>query len=214
MDHTDSFIEEVTEEVRRDRLFAAFRKYGWVGVVAIFALVGGSAFNEWQKAQARAVAEGFGDAILAALETENPTEAMAAVPAQGPQAGVLKLLSAAQATEDGKPEAALADLRAIAADASLPQSLRDLARIKAVIVAGDQMPAAERSAELEALAAPGAPFRLMALEQQALAALASGDRAGAIAIARSLLAEDGITSGLQQRAKELIVALGGEAEAS
>ena len=31
----DSFIDEVTEEVRRDRLFAAFRKYGWIGVLLV-----------------------------------------------------------------------------------------------------------------------------------------------------------------------------------
>ena len=29
MSDTDSFIDEVTEEVRRDALFAQFRRYGW-----------------------------------------------------------------------------------------------------------------------------------------------------------------------------------------
>ena len=80
----------------------------------------------------------------------------------------------------------------------------------AVLVAGAGMGAEERSAELAALSAPGAPFRLMAMEQQALAALAAGDRDGAIAKAREIMAEDGVTSGLQQRATELIVALGGD----
>lgn len=210
MDHTDSFIDEVTEEVRRDRLFAAFRKYGWIGVVAILGLVGGSAYVEWEKTQRQARAEAFGDGILSALETENPTEALAALPVSGPQGGMLKLLTAAQAAEDGKAEVALADLRAVAGDATLPDSLRQLARLKAVLVAGAAMGAEERTAELAALSAPGAPFRLMAMEQQALAALEAGDRDGAIAKAREIMAEDGVTSGLQQRATELIVALGGD----
>ncbi|PYF10021.1 hypothetical protein C8J30_106153 [Rhodobacter viridis] len=210
MDHTDSFIDEVTEEVRRDRLFAAFRKYGWIGVVAILGLVGGSAYVEWDKAQARARAEAFGDGVLSALEAENPAEAVAALPAEGPQVGLVKLLTAAQAAEDGKTEAALVDLRAIAGDATLPDSLRQLARLKAVLVAGKAMTPEERKAELEALSQPGAPFRLMAMEQQALDALAGGDKPGAIAKAREILAEDGVTSGLQQRATELIVALGGD----
>lgn len=210
MDHTDSFIDEVTEEVRRDRLFAMFRKYGWVGVVAILGLVGGSAFFEWQKAQARARAEGFGDAILSALEAENPGEAVAAVPVEGAQAGLAKLLIAAQAAEDGKAEAALVDLRTIAEDATLPESLRQLARLKAVLVAGAAMTPEARKAELEALTQPGAPFRLLAMEQQAVAAVAAGDKDAAIAKAREILAEDGVTSGLQQRASELIVALGGD----
>ncbi|KQB14413.1 hypothetical protein H9N28_04930 [Rhodobacter capsulatus] len=210
MDHTDSFIDEVTEEVRRDRLFAAFRKYGWIGVVAILGLVGGSAYVEWEKTQRQARAEAFGDGILSALETENPAEALAALPVSGPQGGMLKLLTAAQAAEDGKAEVALADLRAVAGDATLPDSLRQLARLKAVLVAGAAMGAEERAAELAALSAPGAPFRLMAMEQQALAALEAGDRDGAIAKAREIMAEDGVTSGLQQRATELIVALGGD----
>ncbi|ETD81413.1 hypothetical protein ACTTAL_11985 [Rhodobacter capsulatus] len=210
MDHTDSFIDEVTEEVRRDRLFAAFRKYGWIGVVAILGLVGGSAYVEWSKTQRQARAEAFGDGILSALEAENPTEALAALPVAGPQGGMRKLLTAAQAAEDGKVDLALADLRAVAGDATLPDSLRQLARLKAVLVAGAAMGAEARAAELAALAAPGAPFRLMAMEQQALAALDAGDKDGAIAKAREIMAEDGVTSGLQQRATELIVALGGD----
>ncbi|ETD79921.1 hypothetical protein [Rhodobacter capsulatus] len=210
MDHTDSFIDEVTEEVRRDRLFAAFRKYGWIGVVAILGLVGGSAYVEWSKTQRAARAEAFGDGILSALEAENPAEALAALPVAGPQGGMRKLLTAAQAAEDGKVDLALADLRAVAGDATLPDSLRQLARLKAVLVAGAAMGAEARAAELAALAAPGAPFRLMAMEQQALAALDAGDKDGAIAKAREIMAEDGVTSGLQQRATELIVALGGD----
>lgn len=214
VDQTDSFIEEVTEEVRRDRLFAAFRKYGWIGVLAILLLVGGSAFNEWQKSRARALAEGFGDAVLRALEAENPAAALAGLPASGPQLGVARLLTAAQAAQDGKPEAALADLRAIAADASAPVSLRDLARIKAAVLGRGLIPEAERRAELEALAAPGAAYRLLALEQMAIDALAAGDTDAAMALAREIAAADGVTAGLQQRASELIVALGGEPAAS
>ena len=41
MSNPDSFIDEVTEEVRRDRLFAIFRKYGWIGAVLVALIVGG-----------------------------------------------------------------------------------------------------------------------------------------------------------------------------
>ena len=84
MSNPDSFIEEVTEEVRRDRLFAAFRKYGWIGGLVVLGIVGGAAWNEWQKNQAAARAQGFGDAMLEALDTGGAVErreAMAAVPA-------------------------------------------------------------------------------------------------------------------------------------
>ena len=37
MSGTDSFIEEVSEEVRRDKLFAKMRKYGWIAVLLVLA---------------------------------------------------------------------------------------------------------------------------------------------------------------------------------
>ena len=40
MSDTDSFIDEVTEEVKRDRLFATMRKYGWIAVLIVLLLVG------------------------------------------------------------------------------------------------------------------------------------------------------------------------------
>jgi hypothetical protein len=51
MSSPDSFVDEVTDAVRSDRLYAAFRKYGWIGVVVVLLVVGGAGYNEWQKAQ-------------------------------------------------------------------------------------------------------------------------------------------------------------------
>ena len=214
MSETDSFIDEVTEEVRRDRLFAAFRKYGWIGGVAIAVIVGGAAWSEWSKAKARAEAQAFGDAVLASSQAADPLAALTALPEtvtlRGGQAGLAALMAGAQAAQSGKIDEALAQYRTAAADTALPASLRDLARLKAVITAGSSMDAAARDAELAALAQPGAPYRLMAVEQQALAKLAAGDRDGAMATAREILADAEATPGLQQRASELIVALGGD----
>ena len=35
MSDTDSFIDEVTEEVRKDRLYGYLRRYGWIAVLVI-----------------------------------------------------------------------------------------------------------------------------------------------------------------------------------
>ena len=66
----DSFINEVTEEVRRDWLYALMRRYGWIAILLVVILVGGAAFNEWRKAGARAEAEAAGDALIAALQAD------------------------------------------------------------------------------------------------------------------------------------------------
>ena len=60
MSDTDSFIEEVTEEVRRDRLYKFLRKYAWVGILEVVTIVGGTAYLEFKKAQARTEAEAVG----------------------------------------------------------------------------------------------------------------------------------------------------------
>ena len=77
MSDTDSFIDEVTEEVRRDRLYLLLRRWGWVGVVAVVLIVGGAAFNEFRKARDTSQAQKLGDDILAAL-AENDTAARVA----------------------------------------------------------------------------------------------------------------------------------------
>ncbi len=102
MSETDSFIDEVSEEVRRDRLFAYVRKYGWVAVLAVFLIVGGAAYNEYRKASEAATAQATGDALLGALSQDDPAaraEAIAAVQAQGAAVAVTQLLTAATQQE-------------------------------------------------------------------------------------------------------------------
>ena len=87
MSNTESFIEEVNEEVRRDRLYGLLRRYGWIAVLAILLIVGGAAFSEYRKAQARAEAEALGDAMLAALTVDDSAgraEALAGISAANP----------------------------------------------------------------------------------------------------------------------------------
>lgn len=213
MSNTDSFIDEVTEEVRRDKLFALMRKYGWIGILAVILLVGGAAVNEWRKATAASEARAFGDAVTAAMTAGDPAAALAAIPAEGDRRAVLAFLASATALDADDRDAALAKLGEIAADPALPESYRQLAQLKSVLVAGADMPAADRDAILAALATPGAPFRALALEQQALVLVRAGETEAAIAAFRALLEEPGVTAGLQGRVTQLIVALGGETEA-
>ena len=214
MSDTDSFIDEVTEEVRRDRLFALMRKYGWIGILAVVLIVGGAAWNEWQKARAQASAESFGDAVTAAVQSDDPAAALAGIATEGGQKAVVAFLGAAQAMEAEDAAGAAEALRAIAADASLPTSYRHLAQLKLILIAGDTMDVAERDAVLAEIATPGAPFRALALEQQALVLVAAGDTEAAIAALRALLLEPELTAGLQARASQLIVALGGNPDAA
>lgn len=210
MHNPDSFIEEVTEEVRRDRLFAAFRKYGWIGAVLVVAIVGGTAWREWTVSQAAARSEAFGDSVLDALDMGGSTErreALAAVPATGGQKAVIDLLLSSDPTEDRA--ATLAALDRLIGDASQPQSLRDLATLRRVIVAGTDMPLADRQMALDGIAQPGRPFRPLAQEQLAYVLIEAGDAAGAIAALQTLTSDQEASAQLRSRAAQVITALGG-----
>lgn len=210
MHNPDSFIEEVTEEVRRDRLFAAFRKYGWIGILLVVIIVGGTAWREWTISRETARAEAFGDAVLDALDmggTEERRAALSSIPTLGGQKAVIDLLLASDPAEDRA--ATLAALDRLIADQGQPQGLRDLAVLRRVIVAGAEMPAADRQMALDGIAQPGRPFRTLAQEQLAYLMIETADTAGAIAALQALITDQEASAALRSRAGQVITALGG-----
>lgn len=214
MSESDSFIEEVSEEVRRDKLFQLFRRYGWIAIGLVLLLVGGAAFREYRLAQDRAAAEQVGDQLMGALRIEDAAErsaALTAVEADGDIGAVVSLLQAATDQDAEKAGQARAQLEALAADSSLSPRYRDLAQLKLVLLDREADPAS-RIATLGPLAAPGAPYRLLAEEQIAMAEIDQGDVESAIARLRNIRADLEVTAGLRQRATDVIVALGADPE--
>ncbi|WP_444666430.1 hypothetical protein [Cereibacter changlensis] len=215
MSNPDSFIDEVTEEVRRERMFSYLRRYGWIGIAIVLLIVGGAAYTEWNKAQTAANSQAFGDAILAALDqpdAEARHAALTAVEAEGDRSAVLDLLLASDPATNRA--GALAALEHAASDASLPASYRDLAVLRRVILAGADLPLADRRALLDGIAAAGRPFRPLALEQMAYLSVEAGETEAAITQLRALTTDQEAPAGLRQRAQQMIVALGGETAAS
>jgi len=210
---TDSFIEEGTEEVRRDKLFAAMRKYGWIPILAVLLLVGGAAYNEWRKASERSAAQDLGDAILQATANNDVAarpELLAKVTASQNSSKVfLDMFEAAALAEAKDKTAALKILDKIATNTDAPKIYQQLALLKSVILRGSDQDKANRLASLKILSAAGNPFRVLALEQTALAYVDYGNNTKAIEVLRTILDEPGATQGLLQRAQQLIVALGG-----
>lgn len=210
MSNPDSFIEEVTEEVRRDRLFRLFRKYGWIGVVIILALVGGTAWTEWTKSRDAARAQAFGDGLIDALDQGTPEErreALAAVPADGEQAAILNLILASDPAEDA--QATLAALDKVAADTSLSPAYRDLAVLRRVLVAGSEQSVADRRTALEGIAVAGRPYRVLAQEQLAYLLIEDDKVDEAITALGALLQDQESSNALRARVAQVITALGG-----
>lgn len=217
MSDSDSFIDEVTEEVRRDRLFGYVRRYGWLAVLCVVLLVGGAAWNEWHKAAERQQAQDFGDAILAALEQPeraDRAEALAAVEAPGADGeAVLSLLTAAEEGSDDPAEAARRLLALADSTGEIPQAYRQIATLKAVAIPDSGLDAADRRTRLERLTQAGGLVRLLAEEQLALLDIETGNRDAALERLQRIVEDAEATAGLRQRAAQVIVALGGEPSA-
>ncbi len=213
MSQTDSFIDEVTEEVRRDRLYKLMRRYGWIAVVAVFLIVGGAAWNEWSKAQERSKAEALGDSMLNALQIEDEDArraALSAVEAPNPAAAALVDLLAAAEMAESDPAGAATRLLGLADNTEATPIYRQIATLKAVSLPGSGISADDKRMRLEGLALGSGLTRLLAEEQLAYLDLEANDVETAQTRLQQIIADAGVTAGLRRRATQVIVALGGD----
>ncbi len=218
MSDTDSFIDEVTEEVRRDRFYLLLRRYGWVAGLAVVLIVGGAAWSEYSKAQTRAAAEGLGDQIMTALASDTPETRQAMLETINTSAGgtdaVVAFLTASEAQQAGDTERAVELLDSVATSGDIPVIYTQIAAFKSLVLQADTMDGAARRQQLEAMAQPGAPLALLAQEQLALQDVAEGQTQAGIDRYQAILQDAGASPDLQQRAYGVIVSLGGTPEIS
>lgn len=212
MSDTDSFIDEVSEEIRREKLFKTFRKYGWIGVALVVLVVGGTGYREYSRAAEKTASETFGSSVLEALQENDPSARVAqldtiTVPnASG--GAMIAMLQAAELASDNDGAGAAAKLEAAAVSGDLDQMYRDILNFKRLTVDESGIDAGERRMGFEQLATPGNPLRLLAEEQLALLDLTAGDSAAAVNRLSMILEDAELTQGLRQRAGQLMIALG------
>ena len=216
MSDTESFIEEVNDEVRRDRLFGYVRRYGWIAALFIFGVVGAAGYNEYSQAQEAAKAEALGDAMISALSENDEgarADAMADVSAETAQgAAVLAFMTAGAQAEAGDADAAAQTLQTVSNNADVPLIYRQVAAFKALTLQSDTVDTEARRAGFEALAVPGVRLRLLAEEQLALLDIEAGNTDAALTRFQMIIDDAEATAGLQRRALQAMVALGGAPE--
>lgn len=211
MSNTDSFIDEVAEEVRKDRLYGLLKRYGWIVALVILAVIGATGYNEYRKAQTEALAEARGDAIQAALSVGNADARAAALGELAANGVVEAFLAASELQAAGDTEGAISTLVALAETPDLAPLYRDLAQIKRLSI-DETIAAEDRALILSALAQPGAPYRTIAEEYRALDAISVGETASALATLQAILQDAEATSAQRTRVAQLVVALGGTPE--
>jgi hypothetical protein len=209
MSETDSFIAEVTEDVRRDRLFGLFRRFGWIPAALIVIIVSGTAYNEWSKSKADKLAQVRGDALLAAMDTVDEVaraSALNEIASQGSENIVAQMLAAG-----GKDENSINFLNAVIINTDQPEYIRDLAKLKLTMIPGAQTKE-QKLKTLDILSQPGGIYRNAAVEILVAFELELGNPNKAIEFLKSHIQDAGASRAQVQRMAELLVALGSEPE--
>ncbi len=141
---TDSFVQEVDESLRQDRLTAFFKKYGlWIAGAVGALILGVLGWQLWQEQQlqaSRAHAEEYGAAQELAQQGnfDEAKTAFEALTREGPrQYRVMAQLELAAVLEaQGDLEGALAGFDA-AAEQARDATMRDTARMRAAYIAAE-----------------------------------------------------------------------------
>ncbi|MAD94907.1 MAG: hypothetical protein CML33_05365 [Rhodobacteraceae bacterium] len=213
MSNTDSFIEEVNEEVRREKLYGYVRRYAWIALVLVLSVVGTTGFLEYRKASIASSAQKLGDRLVTAIGTDEPSERALKLAEITPEAGratvILEMRRAGELVNAGDTAGAIAVFESLANGDADP-IYADMARLKLWMLRGGSGNPVERALALTELAAPGALYRPLALEQQGLAALTAGEEGKAVEIFSDLSQDSEITDGVRNRAMQMLLALGAE----
>jgi hypothetical protein len=210
---SDSFIREVTEEVRQDRMYRFWKRFGPYVIGLIVLIVAASAGWAWYQNEQRAAARERGGAFLSAERDVEGLSALVAELEDPEPLALARLQLAAAEAEAGNDAAAAATYRAVAEEGALDRAYTDIARLHALRLEAPGMALADAEAALATLAEEGAPYRALALELRAVLRLNAGEREGARADLEAILAEPGLSRGLNARTRQLLAILGERAAA-
>ena len=212
MAESDSFIQEVSEEVRRDKMYAVWRRYGpWLIAAIVLAVLLAAGKGWWENRIEMRKAE-LGGALLEADAIEDSDASAAAFLAVAEQGEyqypvLARLRAAASLAAAGKIEEAEAQYDAIKAIDGIDPRFRDLAELRTVMLLSERMEPNEMLDRLGPLTVDGSVWRLPALEYEAAAHLKAGAPEQALASLRTLLEMPQLPPAAQGRTGELIEAI-------
>jgi hypothetical protein len=214
---TDQFIQEVDEELKRERQLALWRKYGRaVTAAALVVVIGVAATVGWRHYQANRRAEAglaFTRAVEAATagRTDEALNAFRKLAADAPAgfAELARLQEAAQIARQGNEAGASQVYDAMAKDSSVSEPFRNVALLMYALANLDRADPAALTERLKPLAAAISPWRYSAQELTALLARRKGDEKSAREIFKRLADDATTPPSVRARAAEFL-ALGGK----
>jgi hypothetical protein len=211
----ESLFREVDEEVRNEQLQKLWEKYGvYVISACIGVIVAVGGIKGWQAYQ-QSVAETAGDEYIRAislLQKDDAAEAeriLSELASDGPTgyAALANFQMAAVLAEKGQVDTAIKAYDTIAADSGLDDMLRNLARIRAGLLAVESVSLQDVETRLGDLNTRDNPWRNAAREIIALAAYKAGDAAMADRLYTEIIGDLSAPQGLRERAQVMLTLL-------
>jgi hypothetical protein len=214
---TDDIIREIDDEVRRDQYIKLAKRYApqITAVVVVLALAGGGFFAWQQYKRSRAQREAGEFAAAMTLESsgklKEAAEAFQALASEGSTGyrALAGLQAAAARAQQGDIAAAVVLYDNLAADASIEQRFRDLARLLAAQRMLDTAAPEQLDERLKPILGADSLWHYSARELAALVRLKAGDVAGARKAFTELSDDLGAPADLRSRATEMLAALPG-----
>ncbi len=213
---SDTFLREVDEELRKERVNRFMTQYGWAliaGLVLFLAAIGGWIW--WQNRQQQQ-AGAQGEALISALDEIEAGNLKAAEPkvaelAESSRDGyrVAALFTRANLQlQSGNRAAALATLRTIAGDEDAAEPFRQAALVRQTALEFDTLQPQAVVQRLEPLARPGQPWFGSAGEMVAVAYLKMGQQQRAGQLFQRIGRDETVPPTLRTRAVQMAGSLG------
>jgi hypothetical protein len=215
----DSFIREVEEELRSDRLKSFWDRFGTFIIGAAVLLVVATAATRFYDYYTSSKANESGDRFLVALNLANDGKSEEALTALqdlekdgfGQYPVLARMRAATVLANDGKVDEAVGMFDAVAADSSVPVAIRDIAKLRAGYALVDTAEYEEVAKRVEVLSSTENTLRHAAREAMGLAAWRAEKFADAQTFFSDIINDEQSPSGVAQRARimlELITASG------
>ena len=212
----DEFIQEVEEDLKRDRQLALWRKYGKYAVsLALLVVIAASAIVGWRNyQQTQRYEQGLKYATALDLAAADKTgAAMAAFANLAAEAGagyaeLARLQEAALLVKGGNGAGAVAVYEHLIADSGANRIFRDLALILLALSTADNADPQALTERLAPLTVEDNPWRHSALEVTALLHLRARDEARAREIFTTLADDTTAPRNMRARASEMLASLG------
>ncbi len=221
-DITETFVREVDDNLRQDRIYNFFRKNGAllvVGLVVFLAICGGIIWFQQHRvdrsqAEVEQLAQIYKDIASGNTgKVAGQLDDLSASGSEGVRATAM-FTRAAFALQQNDPKTAAAIYKKISDDSSFPHSYRNAALIRQTAVEFDELQPGQIISRLEPLSKPGNPWFGSAGEMTALALIKEGKNQEAGQLFATIANDKSAPESIRNRAIQIAGSLGADASAA